>query len=401
MASPVNQVDQSDHAEEADRSTEHTADKSSPTVTTSTTRTPSISIGTDHTSPMSTHAVPAPLDSRSKMTISSLLDAAAVIESSTKRKLPEDDLPPSPKKHCSSNMEDSSCDTWDLVESNFVHHVAAFLDALLATSRFSSMPIQGMAKMSDLPPDGNGTVTIPSTGTTTSSGKASPKFDNSPDASCTVRVGQNIATLEAVRQMLSILCPNFYLETLSIDEGSVTKLEELRTSNDYRLLRAIVQLISSTKDTQFLPIADKDHHLMLCIQALHRFITSDSDLSHAGHSSLISGLPALDTTAIFQTGLANCSTTDLWSILLLVASPSENLSLAQEEELVEFAAACPTDHTLRVPLLLGAHYYLLTRRPQKQMALGRDSNLRLLLLETCSSGTSNVVLRRLVNMMLN
>lgn len=390
-------------------------DSATATTTNATTRTPSISNSTDNTSPLSNHALPY-AETRSKMNINSLLDAAAVIESSSpqpKRKLedaPELDLVS--KKICATgcSLEDRSCDTWDLVEKFFVEHVAVFLDSVIGTSRFSLMPILDMAKGSGLPLDGNGTVNIPactsgSLRKVTSDGETSDSSNGTNNATNTVRVGQNIATLEAVRQMLSILYPNFYLDNLSIDEGSVGKLEELRISNDYRLLRAVVQLISSTKDTQFLPIGDKDHDLMQRIQALHRFITGGGDPNQP--KTAVADKPdlqdnvATDMETIFGKGLAQADCTELWKILVLVASNQQELTSEQEESFVEFASTCGPQHALRVPLLLGAHYYLLTRRPQKQITTGRDSNLRLLLLESCSMSVSNVVSRRLVNMMMN
>lgn len=359
-------------------------DSATATTTTATSpRTPSI--GTDNISDNET---------KSKMNINSLLDAAAVIENSPKRKLNAQDTLPS-KKVC-VNLEDRSCDTWDVVENIFVDHVAVFLDSLVGTTRFSQMPILDKARTSGLPLDGNGSVTIPGSVNT------SRKNDTTDANYNTIRVGQNIATLEAIRQMLTILCPNFYLDNLSIDEGSVSKLEELRTSTDYKLLRAVVQLISSPKDTEFLPIGDKDRDLMHRIQALHKFITVAGDPNQP-KATVVEKPEVQDTAniaAIFQNGLTQATCFELWQILGLIASNQQELPPDQEDVFLEFAGNCASQHAMRVPLLLGAHYYLLTRRPQKQIKTGRDSNLRLLLLESCSMG-GNVVSRRLVNMIMN
>lgn len=330
------------------------------------------------------------------MNISSLLDAAALIEENGPRKRKtECDSSPS-KKVCVTNcLEDRSCDTWDLVEKIFVEHISVFLDSLIGTTRFSGMAILEKARASGLPLDGNGSVTIPGIANVTGKKTSGDDVNNS---SHTVLIGQNIATLEAIRQMLSILCPNFYLDNLSIDEGSVGKLEELRTSNDYMLLRAVVQLITSTKDTQFLPIAEKDNDLMQRIQALHKFITGGDEATNK--SKAPEDAPS-NIKAIFQNGVSKANSSELWQILVLIASNSRELTAKQEDNFLEFAGNCGADHVLRVPLLLSAHYYLLTRRPQKQINVGRDSNVRLMLLESCSMGVSNVVSRRLINMMMN
>lgn len=403
---------------------------SNTTTNTITTRTSSMSNGTDRTSPMSNHIVPYS-DSRNKMNISSLLDAAAVIDGDKgrikkeKRKL-EDTLDGDSdsasscstiKKQCEdksqSVMEDYRCDTWDRVEQNFMEHIAVFLDELIGTTRFTGMPIIGKAKSSGLPLDGHGTVIIPG-GSNGERGSGSSKGASGEGSNSTVIVGQSIATLEAIRQMLSTLCPNFYLDNLSIDEGSVGKLEELRISNDFRLLRAVVQLISSTKDTQFLPVGDKDMELMRRIQALHTFIgasTADPHPNQDNHQPFHTPESELKTVeeigSIFQQELNKADSEQIWAILVFIAGnrgsggSESRLTARQEELFVEFASTCGIQHGLRVPILLGAHYYLLTRRPQRQIIAGRDSNLRLLLLETCSTKVNNVVTRRLINMILN
>lgn len=414
-------------------STELTARTS--TILTTATGTPSLSNGTNHTSPMSNHDVPYE-DSRNKMNISSLLDAAAVIDKTgPKRKIEEAlDGDDESVSSCSTvvkrqqveeayrlsrpAMEDKSCDTWDQVERNFTNHVAVFLDELLTTNRFGRMAMQGKARASGLPLDGNGTVAIPCNSSNTLSGgmrSASVSSNGSGYGSSghsTVVVGQNIAMLEAVRQMLGVLCPNFYLNNLSIDEGSVGKLEELRISNDFRLLRAVVQLITATKDTQFLSVCDKDQDLLLRIQALHKFIT--------GFNGEIQGIMPQGATSsedvektkeeveeIFQRGLDKADAGKLWKLLTFIATPGRlqevcKLTHIQENALLDYVITGGSSGTgLRVPLLLGAHYYLLTRRPPQHMNAGRDSNLRLLLLESCATQVNNVVARRLVNMILN
>lgn len=292
----------------------------SKTANTETTHTSSLSNGTEHTSPICANA--SYEDPRNKMNISSLLDAAAQIdEEGTKELVPApealeasnapvslkrgfqdegDKLVAEKRQRVRQNskaaMEDQSCETWDQVERNFTKYIAGFLDKLFATDRFSRMPIVGKARASGLPLDGVGTVAIlgntapgsaPLSASTVTSlthqRNNSQSSDNGDDIggatggsaglNNTVLVGQNIALLEAVRQTLEILCPSFYLNNLSIDEASVGKLEELRVSNDFRLLRAVVQMIQSTRETEILSVWERDHDVFLRIQALHRFIS--------------------------------------------------------------------------------------------------------------------------------
>lgn len=335
-------------------------------------------------------------ESCSKMNINSLLDAAAVIEeetSSRKRKASSVDVDseePSatraPKKLCAATLDDRSCDSWDDVERIFTENIAGFLDSLLATDRFSQMNILGKAKVCGLPLDGGDAINIPIGGTI-----------SSPNG--TVRVGQDLATLESTRHLLSILCPSFYLDNLSIDDPSVGKLEELRISSDYKLLRAVVQLMTASKHTQFLPVDDKDEEIFQRIQALHRFITGDEQ-------QLYRATPAPENqhqvSGVLARGLKSATPTELWSVLTMLAQEPVQLAPADEDELVELARSSSSDAALRVPLLLATNHYLLTRRPQQQLVAGKDNSLKLLLHESSSSGMNgNVVARRLVNMVIN
>jgi hypothetical protein len=330
------------------------------------------------------------------MNINSLLDAAAVIEeetSSRKRKASNVDVDseePSatraPKKLCAATLDDRSCDSWDDVERIFTENIAGFLDSLLATDRFSQMNFLGKAKVCGLPLDGGDAINIPIGGTI-----------SSPNG--TVRVGQDIATLESVRHLLSILCPSFYLDNLSIDDPSVGKLEELRISSDYKLLRAVVQLMTASKHTQFLPVDNKDEEIFQRIQALHRFITGDEQQPYLA-------TPAPERqhqmSGVLARGLRSAAPTELWSVLTMLAQEPVQLAPTDEDELVELARGSGNDTALRVPLLLATNHYLLTRRPQRQLVAGKDNSLKLLLHESSSSGMNgNVVARRLVNMAIN
>lgn len=192
-------------------------------------------------------------------------------------------------------------------------------------ARFSQMSITNLACMSGLPLDGTGSMTIPGSnssargnggygstamtiGGTNGSLGAPIYFSNessssfySPDghvssagsattaaiaaassSNCTVRIGQSLAILETVRQLVGILCPSFYVDHLGIDETSVGKLEELRISNDYRALRAIFQLlvmapgasqtsVSALKETDFLSVGEHDGELLSKVKVLNRF----------------------------------------------------------------------------------------------------------------------------------
>lgn len=336
-------------------------------------------------------------ESCSKMDINSLLDAAAVIEEkSCKRKasnagIDDQELStaPAPKKACTTTLDDCLCDSWDDVERVFTENIAGFLDNLFATDRFSQIKILGKAKVCGLPLEGGDSISIPIGGNINSSNG-------------TVRVGQDIAILEAVRHLLSILCPSFYLENLSIDDASMGKLEELRISSDYKLLRAVVQLISTPKHTQLLPIDDKDEEIFQRIQALHRFIVGDEQQQSLPYRSTPAPEHQYQVSAVLARGLRSATPTELWSVLTTLAQEPVQLAPVDEDALVELAQSNSSNMALQVPLLLATNHYLLTRKPQRQLVAGKDNSLKLLLHESSSSGMNgNVVARRLVNMAIN
>lgn len=370
-------------------------------ATTCDTRTPSFSNSTDHTSPIISHQAGPYEDSRNKMNISSLLDAAAQIDDCKgKRKI--DDVegtrassssPRNNKRHqiedaylsSRAELDNKTCESWDQVEYNFTEHVAGFLDMLLGTKRFTRMNIVGKARASGLPLDGVGTVSIPGNGsganTLSRSTRSMSHSDGGDDRVAsgsinnTVIIGQNIATLEAIRQMLCILCPGYHLNNLSIDEGSVGKLEELRISNDFRLLRAVVQLIQSPKETDILSVWERDSELLLRIQALHNFIrgsaarsqqqkrgsTSSNGSASSVHSHngrldalLMPAQPAIprretqedaramekqqqlgrDVLDIFETGLEHANNDDLWKILTYIGNGAQLRERTEERTLL-------------------------------------------------------------------
>lgn len=360
-------------------------------VKTELVETPCSDNDTAHTSPMSNHM--SSQDAREKMNISSLLDAAAVIDK--KRRHSEDSDTKTKKQRIHNSMEDVPCETWDGVEENFTQHIAKLLDNVFATKRFSSMEIIGKAKFSGLPLDGLGTVIIPAgsdrTGGSGSRGGGRVAGKES-SSNTTILIGQSIATLEAVRQTVAVLCPNFYVDNLSIDEGSVGKLEELRVSQDFKLLRAVYQLITLNKQTEFLPVCDKDGIILRRIQALYRFLCFSRQYFHheMAHQQQESQKMAVEVERFFNTGLHNADENQLWTILEFTAQANTRLKPEQEQMFIDFASGY--SGVLRVPLILGAHYYVVSRR--LQMVQGREGHLKMLL-----ESISDVLTRRFLSVM--
>lgn len=351
------------------------------------------------------------------MTINSLLDAAAVIDRKSsnvanKRRFAStgEDTKQNIKKIKSfGGIEDENCNSWDMAEKSFHTHIARFLDDIFGTSRFTEMQIVGLAHACGLPMDGNGTVVIPA-----NCGGTAVRSD--PSYNSTFTIGQHIATLEAVRQLLLVLCPKFSLNNLSIDEGSVGKLEELRVGNDYKLLRAIFQLITADNTTLFLPVSEKDEHILACIQSLYQFVAKrDVEIKLEGVNTCKdpANCPPKDNineriAKVFSENLADYSKDQIWELLILIATISEptaennfQLSTEQEKEFLLFVKKNSRRHQLRIPLLLGAHFYLSMRRPQGQDLAGIQDYIKQQLIENSTSFNSNVVTRKLISMLLN
>lgn len=262
-----------------------------------------VSNSTRHTTPP-----PRPIN---KMDISSLLDAAAVLETgqsmrkqgsnsssgSRKRSIDgiEDNDDAGEKRsrtslksatsrrgsRAQSWFEDSPCHTWELVEGQFAYYIAENLDKVFGTRRFSSINVLNLARSSGLPLDGSGMMTIPGNNSSSRgnaaycsiSGNGSMSFSAAygglqhnasagagsaaavaaavaaatSSSNCTVRIGQALSVLEAIRQLVGVVCPALNVDDLGIDEASVGKLEELRISSDYRALRAVCQLLFDPK----------------------------------------------------------------------------------------------------------------------------------------------------------
>lgn len=381
-----------------------------------------------------------------KMNISSLLDAAAHVEVPTadvKKKRSFEDM--SDKltdlhEHSVSTsvgsmssiakkikydgyadpVEQTECKTWEQVETNFVNYIAGYFNTLLGTDRFSNMTLIGLSKICGLPSDGYGTVVIPSnSGTTTR-----------PDGSVnnTSMVGQHIATLETIRQLVATLCPQFELDNLSIDEGSVGKLEELRISNEYKLLRATLQLLTSHHPVEFLPVSEQDQPLLARLKTLHHLLVDSSRTAQSQSQSQspsqlqiqqqfdTSGVKSEDLSEarkemmggigrIFAHGLATSSTQELWDLLSYISDSRQlfrdmipripRLSSAQETEFLKYVSdEISSTHEMYVPLLIGAQSYVsrheLTGNGYKDKLVGM-----------CTEGPSNVVLRCMVSIMMS
>lgn len=243
---------------------------------------------------------------RNRMDISSLLSAAAVIE---KDKSPKDDnkselmirkrkAPADDDSYAESKpwYETFSCNRWDVLEKYFAYYIAFELDGLFGTDRFSQIPIGDMARSSGLSLDGSSSMTIPGSNSSSRGANtfATAMFGNNaqfyansngsshppppPSTNCTVRIGQNLAILEAVRQLMVFFVPNcahLGVGNLTIDESSIGKLEELRISNDYKLLRAIVQMVQGAptkRISEFLNVSERDEDLFKKIKILYKVL---------------------------------------------------------------------------------------------------------------------------------
>jgi hypothetical protein len=281
-------------------------------------------------------------DSKSnRMRIASLLDAAAVLDSKEVARFP-------------TNPNDKPGGiAWGDLCQYYKDNVAPFLDNLFCTTRFSEISAVCRKQLSQ-----------------------SLKFRN----------GEELAILEAIRQILSILCPSLYLEGLAVDEANVPKLEELRITSNYKLLRCIVQLIGFSKNTEFLPVDRPDEPILTKVRVLHQFVHFGDDGKPACQIQ-----PPDDFANIFRNG---SDPEQVWKLLEYI-SQDGRLSDGHIETL---AGSCQGEgeiHGLKVAVLLGL-YYNVSRSPLSS----KQSKLRIRLMDHSGADGINALLRRLLDMSL-
>lgn len=95
-------------------------------------------------------------------------------------------------------------------------------------------------------------------------------------SNCTVQIGKSLAVLEAIRQITKLVCPTFEMKNLGIDDNNVGRLEELRVSDDYSILRSVFQMLMMTPaankhNCEFLLVAEDDLEIRERTKLLHRF----------------------------------------------------------------------------------------------------------------------------------
>lgn len=363
------------------------------------------------------------------MDISSLLDAAAVIECNRNAfHSPSSSLiNPSPWYEL-----DNVCDQWDKVESFFALYIAPNLDSLFAltpTTRFAQMAVMNLARLSGLSLDGSTAITIPgSNGAARNSVAAhygappptpgmSPKEMPNPALStCTARIGQSLAVLEVVRQLLVLLIPASFVfnDNLIIDESTVGKLEELRVSNDYKALRAVFQLLFGPADAAccFLEVSDKDNELLTKLNILNTFLVPntpppDSDISNPDISPVFAEM----NQANELTSLQKLRPDLVWSLLawLAQAGPRARLSEQDLQTSIRYASrqlslSIPSPKpatidtgagSLEMALLLGIHHHLSARPDMRP----DPAYVKSLLLNGTQFWNQNLVMRRLVHLL--
>uniref|UniRef100_A0A060THJ8 ARAD1D31636p n=1 Tax=Blastobotrys adeninivorans TaxID=409370 RepID=A0A060THJ8_BLAAD len=164
-------------------------------------------------------------DAKSKMRITSILEAAAVLD--------RDREGDQGAYRQQSPVPREQWTNFNQLVGFYYETVAPLLNELFGTARFNSFTIDG-------------------------------------DKLCP----QNAATLEAMRQLVSHLCPNICVADLIVDESRVVKMEEMRITSEYKLLRCITQLISLDGDenTDILPTADSDNDLYRKASMIHRLM---------------------------------------------------------------------------------------------------------------------------------
>ncbi|CAN6625849.1 hypothetical protein TRVA0_010S02256 [Trichomonascus vanleenenianus] len=239
-----------------------------------------------------------------RMRINSLLDAAAVIESKPK------------------------WTTWGQVCQYYTEHIAPSLDAVFATTRFGD---------------------ICSTPHHFALGAST---DESTSA-------QDLAVIEALRQLLGHLCPMFNLSGLTIDESKITKLEELRITNDYKLMRLIVQLVSSQmRPFEYLGVAEGDSEIYTKVMALERFVTrignsnSESACSSTGDPDDSSDVPV--DQIIDELSIAEASSSDrIWQVAIHISRDGTLTA----DQLSKFASIPVESRAMDLVRLLALLYY--------------------------------------------
>ncbi|KAA8908435.1 hypothetical protein TRICI_004773, partial [Trichomonascus ciferrii] len=294
--------------------------------------------------PTPTPVSAAPPSRNNRMKINSLLDAAAVLDNDKK-----EEPKSSPVVRWAS---------WSQLCQYYSEHVGPHLNNMFHTDRFTEITI--------------------------SSSNSS---------------GQELAVLEAVRQIVTNLCPSFYLGDLTVDETKMPKLEELRISNDYKLLRCVFQLLGSNcqEDVEFLPVAESDSELYSRILATHKFIhgqfkpaigdlsynSKDLDAAIASRNGQTIW-PLLESLPIIKPDTPDCNACS--------SNNSTSTPVALSNDQIDALLDLANQDILQIPILLALHY-VLTDSPAQ-------SKIRYRLLDLSSNGL-DLISQRLVQLILH
>jgi hypothetical protein len=191
------------------------------------------------------------------------------------------------------------------------------------------------------------------------------------------------ATLEAIRQTVADLNPAMNLENLLVDEKQVPKLEDLRISNEYKLVRCLAQLLNSDSDTQLLEVGDADKEIYRRLVVLHHIVHHKSE-AHQG--SVVIGDEV--------NHLIRHPTLDgVWEIVFRLATGAATTHGVKDEALISAVQAHQPG--LLVPLLLAIRH---ASQP------GPDSlhfNYTRRLMNVAASPDTDTFSQRLISMALN
>lgn len=266
------------------------------------------------------------------MRIDSLLDAAESIEYSSFRfgsgggpgheaatgKTPVTTPPSSPA-------------TWFQVCRFYLQYVGPHLDAMFGTKRFTEL-----------------VPTHPQDATFDTNGTGDGELRNYGPV--------EYATLEAVRQTVAELNPALRLDDLVVDERQVAKLEDLRISNEYKLMRCVAQLLTSDADTQLIEAAEVDKDIYGRLVALHRVIHGVRGMTNLAVGASASASAGPITADDIATVARHPVPPNVWNLVFRAASGAPILSAvtrdvaAVDGQLVSSLRA--QQPALVVPLLL-------------------------------------------------
>lgn len=209
------------------------------------------------------------------------------------------------------------------------------------------------------------------------------KKKNSGSIPSNLTSGEDLAVLEVIRQIMTSVRPGWTLDNLSVDESSMVKLEELRITDDYKLLRNVAQLLGSHASTEYLAVSDtkSDKRIQDRVFILHRLIYGVNAQRIQSHkmqmNSVQQEVNETITDEIISKMLESKSSTIAWKVLQLL-STGQQLTEHQIDRITtgvvslscfwqptqcdspsSTSSESATDSSfkfMKMPLLIGLHY---------------------------------------------